>query len=138
MTKEEKKKLASKCAKYGWQILEAKFLYYQGGKHNIKSFLSDDDYDLLEKKYQKICKKLKWKPSATDLVGFPDNPKSGCHKMIAQHMIATKGRKTRHKEIIKEINVSLKVFKKILKKALNEKKFKEIYKKVKAELDPNK
>jgi len=138
LTKEEKKKLELKFVKYGWQILEAKFCYYQGGKHKITSFLKDAEYDELEAKYIKLAKKLKKKPRATDQVGFPADAKEGAFGMITQHMIATKGRRSRVKEIKKEVSAALKTIKKVLQKELSEKKAKDIYKKVKAELNPNK
>jgi len=137
LTKEETTKLSDRCCQYAWRILEAKFCYYQGSKHNIKPMLSDPDYDELESKYKKACKKLKIKPRAFDLVGFPDEPTKPSHRMVAQHMIATRGKKTQYKEIKKEIKVTLKVLKKVLKKEVSEKKAKIIYKKVKALLDPN-
>ena len=136
LTKEEKKELKIKCARYSWKILEAKFCYYQGSKYKIKPILTDPKYDKLEKKYIRACKKLKIKPTASDLVGFPDKPKHGAKRMIAQHMIATLGKKSRVKEMKKEVSVCLKVLKKILGKELLEKKASLIYKKMKKEFDP--
>lgn len=140
LTKEEKKELKGKYVRYGWQILEAKFCYYEGPKHNIKPMLTDHDYDLLEKKYVKVARKLKMPTTASDNVGYPSYEMNvGARGMVAQHMIATKGRKgSKVKEIIKEINIALKTVKKILNEELSEKKAEKIYHKIRKELNPNK
>ncbi len=146
LTKEKKKELTEKFNKMGWQILEAKFCYYQGPTYDIEPLYTDAEYDVMETKYRKLGKKLKLEPKAADLVGFPPYATTGAKGMISQHMIASKGRGSRIKgsqkkvieEIKKEVSATLKTLKKVLKKELSEKKAKIIYKKVKDKLDPNK
>jgi len=76
-------------AKLSWRILECKFLYYEGPKHNLPC-PPDSEYDMLEDKYLKLAKILKRKPVAQEMVGF-NHDKPSC-KMVAMYMIQTKGK----------------------------------------------
>lgn len=76
--------------KLSWRILECKFLYYEGPKHNLShKCISDQEYDKLEDRYLKLAKVLKKEPTAQQMVGF-DTSKPSC-KLVASSMIANKG-----------------------------------------------
>lgn len=50
----------------GWKILESKYRYYIQDSPTI----SDEQYDAMEREYDKLAIKLNLVPSATDMVGF--------------------------------------------------------------------
>lgn len=141
----EKKKLINKklrCIRLGWEILHHKFLYYEGAKHKLKP-ISDERYDKIENEYKDLCKGLGVEPTASNMVGF-DYKKCSC-KMIAQHLIATKGKipgkiievRKEAKKIIKKVNIFFETLEEVLEEVgLDEKTQKKIRVKMKKRFKP--
>lgn len=50
----------------GWKILQAKFQYYIMDD----PLLTDQEYDMLEREYDRLAKALGVPPTASDMVGF--------------------------------------------------------------------
>lgn len=137
LDKVRNKKKKIKCTYLGWEILHHKFLYYEGAKHKLKP-ISDEQYDKIEDEYKGLCEELGFEPTASNMVGF-DYSKGSC-KMIAQHMIATKGKIPRTvnvvrkeaKEVIKKVNVFFEILKEVLEEVdLDERTQKKIRVKIK-------
>lgn len=83
-----KKEATALQIKLGWWLLEQKFLYYEGPKHNCSRPVSDDLYDKREDYYNKLSDKLGLEKSASKIVGFPlDTPIS---QLIASYIISNK------------------------------------------------
>lgn len=61
-----------------WKILEAKYWYYYRDAGKI----SDYEYDLMEKEYEKLCHDLGIEPSASNMVGFDESRPSCMHVML--------------------------------------------------------
>lgn len=64
-------------AKLSWKILEAKYWYYRRSEPR----LSDYDYDMLEKEYERLCEKLNIVPTASNMVDF-DESRPSCKHVI--------------------------------------------------------
>lgn len=90
--KSDLKKKKLELSRLAWQILGCKFLYYRGAEYKIpaSAIPSDTDYDKWEDEYRKLCKELKVKPTAADMVEF-DETKPSC-RMVMQHLIMTNGK----------------------------------------------
>ena len=86
------KKLKLELARLAWQILGAKFLYYEGQKHKIPSSAipNDSDYDKWEDRYKELCEELGEEPTACNMVSF-DSSRPSC-KMVMEQLIATNGK----------------------------------------------
>lgn len=50
----------------GWKILECKYAYYILSR----PLMEDRDYDIMEKEYEELGKKLGEEPTASDMVDF--------------------------------------------------------------------
>lgn len=68
-------------AKLSWTILEHKYRYYILDSPIIEDF----EYDLLEREYESLAKKLSLDPTATNMVGF-DLSRPSC-KTVAEKLI---------------------------------------------------
>lgn len=63
----------------GWAVIECKCIYYMfSGNHPLA--IKDYDYDMLEKKYEAVCRALKEEPSASDMVDF-DMSRPSCQSV---------------------------------------------------------
>lgn len=124
MVKKKKKVDKNKKLKFirlGWEILHHKFLYYEGTKYGLKP-ISDSEYDEIEDKYRALGEELNMEPRAADLVGFDYELGVGAKGMIAQHMIATKGKipvtklviREEAKKVIKKVNVFFKTLQEVM------------------------
>jgi hypothetical protein len=80
------KSLEKNYIELGWEILYHKCLYYEFAGYEDYDFLriSDDEFDALEKQYNKICKLLNKTPTATK-VGF--DPRSGSGSLVITQVL---------------------------------------------------
>jgi hypothetical protein len=56
-----------------YQVLYAKYIYYVGRGLGFES-MSDENYDNMESKYKNLSDRLGKKPTASDMVGWKNNP----------------------------------------------------------------
>lgn len=135
-----------------WQIIAAKFLYYEGQKYGIPASAcpSDSIYDEWEERYKELCEEVGKEPTACNMVGF-DESRPSC-RMVKEHLIATngkdpiihagkiikiKGKDNPVQEVRKKVNVYYEVLCEVLEEVkLDEKKAKKIKIKMKKRFKP--
>lgn len=87
------------CITLSWKLLEYRLMYYKPdmilNKHHKELEIPDSEYDKLERKYAKLCKKLKMKNSFEDMVGI-DLTKPSVQLVLSKY--GKKGRVKRSKK----------------------------------------
>lgn len=69
--------MSSELINLSWKILEHKCLYYMFND----PILEDHEYDILERRYELLCKESGVDPTASDMIGF-DMRRESCQLVI--------------------------------------------------------